>query len=98
VRNSVLGHTYCPYGSAEWLYPQPWLRRQDAKDQLVLRLAGAGSEAAIATRLSQLRPMFADHVSRGLIQPLAVEWVKTSDLRTNPRTGKLMRLLDERGA
>ncbi|QUQ65618.1 phenylacetate--CoA ligase family protein [Kutzneria sp. CA-103260] len=74
------------------------LRRRDSKDQLVLRLAGTGSRDSIASRLSEVRPMFADHVRRGLIQPLAVEWVKTTDLHTNPRTGKLVRLLDERGA
>ena len=73
------------------------LRRQEAKDQLVLRLAGTGHTEPIAERLCQVRPMFADHVRRGLIQPLAVEWVKTTELRTNPRTGKLVRLLDERG-
>ncbi|MFB9908383.1 phenylacetate--CoA ligase family protein [Allokutzneria oryzae] len=79
------------------------LRRRAAKDQLVLRLAGdvVGTDKlteAIAARLDETRPMFADHVARGLIQPLAVEWVGTTELTTNPRTGKLVRLIDERGA
>ncbi|MBP2471284.1 phenylacetate-CoA ligase [Crossiella equi] len=79
------------------------LRRRDAKDQLVLRLAGAvrGQEElaeAIAAGLDQARPMFADHVAKDLINPLAVEWVGTTGLTVNPRTGKLVRLLDERGA
>ncbi|SDM84968.1 phenylacetate--CoA ligase family protein [Allokutzneria albata] len=79
------------------------LRRHEAKDQLVLRLAGdvtdtAALSKAIAARLDETRPMFADHVARGLIQPLAVEWVGTAGLTTNPRTGKLVRLIDERGA
>lgn len=79
------------------------LRRKDAKDQLVLRLGGTvtGQEElakAIAVSLDELRPMFADHVERGLIQPLAVEWAGPDGLKINPRTGKLVRLLDERGA
>lgn len=78
------------------------LRRKEAKDQLVLRLGGTvtGEEQlakAIAARLDEVRPMFADHVAKGLIQPLAVEWAGPNGLTVNPRTGKLVRLIDERG-
>lgn len=75
------------------------LRRVDAKDELVVRVVAAGGidAGAIAARLADVRPMFADHVRRGLIQPLAVEAVRAGDLVTNPRTGKLIRLVDERG-
>ncbi|MDH6114446.1 phenylacetate-CoA ligase [Kitasatospora sp. MAP12-15] len=81
------------------------LRHHDERDQLVLRLAGptgAGEQAkavlegALAARLAQTRPMFADHADRGLIHPLAVEWVGPGALAVNPRTGKLVRLVDER--
>ncbi|MFJ3234029.1 phenylacetate--CoA ligase family protein [Streptomyces sp. NPDC086787] len=84
------------------------LRHRDERDELVLRLAQAvtASEASqddrdrlgerIAGRLDELRPMFADHVRRGLVHPLAVEWADADGLTVNPRTGKLVRLVDER--
>ncbi|RAG81760.1 phenylacetate--CoA ligase family protein [Streptacidiphilus pinicola] len=50
----------------------------------------------IARRLCQARPMFDEQARRGLIHPLAVEWVGAQDLTVNPRTGKLVRLIDER--
>ncbi|MGF1429524.1 phenylacetate--CoA ligase family protein [Kitasatospora sp. LaBMicrA B282] len=80
------------------------LRHHDGLDQLVLRLADNAPAAAgrpelartLADRLERSRPMFADHVARGLIHPLAVEWVGPDGLSINPRTGKAIRLLDER--
>ncbi|MER5639086.1 phenylacetate--CoA ligase family protein [Kitasatospora sp. NPDC002227] len=81
------------------------LRHRDERDELVLRLArnSAASEAArtaltaaLAGQLAETRPMFADHAERGLIHPLAVEWVEPDALAYNPRSGKLVRLIDER--
>lgn len=76
-------------------------RRKDAKDELVLRVSGDLGDPetvgkAIAARLDEIRPMFAEHVEAGLINPLTVEWVPASGLAVNPRTGKLLRLIDER--
>lgn len=67
----------------------------------MLRLAAPGGgnpdlERELTTRLGETRPMFADHVRKGLIHPLAFEWVAPDGLAVNPRTGKLVRLLDER--
>lgn len=42
------------------------------------------------------RPLFTDQVARGAIHPLAVEWVGPTGLTVNPRSGKAIRLLDER--
>ena len=85
------------------------LRHRDAKDELVLRLAGtsAGSDPAdpadldrlrraIAVELDAARPTFPEHVRSGMVHPLAVEWVGPDGLTVNPRTGKLVRLMDER--
>ncbi|WP_232247381.1 phenylacetate--CoA ligase family protein [Kitasatospora azatica] len=82
------------------------LRHRDGLDQLVLRLADtappatiegrAAVEATLGEQLAATRPMFADHVARALIHPLAVEWVGPDGLSINPRTGKAVRLLDER--
>ncbi|MFI6844372.1 phenylacetate--CoA ligase family protein [Kitasatospora sp. NPDC050467] len=77
------------------------LRHRAERDELVLRLAAPGGgnpdlEGELTTRLGETRPMFADHVRKGLIHPLAFEWVAPDGLAVNPRTGKLVRLLDER--
>lgn len=75
------------------------LRRVDAKDQLVLRVASTRPDReqlywAISAGVDRISPRFADHVRRGVINPLAVEWV--DELQSNPRTGKTIRLIDER--
>ena len=42
------------------------------------------------------RPMFHDLLAQSLVHPLAVQWVALSALHTNPRTGKLLRVVDQR--
>ncbi|WP_394938155.1 phenylacetate--CoA ligase family protein [Psychromicrobium sp. YIM B11713] len=79
------------------------LRHHDERDRLILRLVGQAADpdgfaTALAARLDSTRPMFADHVARSLIHPLTVEWIEADALLVNPRTGKLIRLLDERAA
>jgi phenylacetate-CoA ligase len=76
-------------------------RRRDAKDELVLRIGGEVSEPerlaeAISTRFDELRPMFGEHVRAGLINPLVVEFVPAGLIKVNPRSGKIIRLVDER--
>ncbi|MFE5564671.1 phenylacetate--CoA ligase family protein [Amycolatopsis japonica] len=76
-------------------------RRHDSKDQLVLRIAGQveGPDrltAAITSDFHALRPMFAEHVDANLIAPLVVEYVRPGELVVNPRSGKVVRLIDER--
>ncbi|SDZ11861.1 phenylacetate-CoA ligase [Amycolatopsis xylanica] len=77
------------------------LRRVDAKDQLVLRFASDATDRAavletLSAQVDEISPRFADHVARGIIQPLAVEWVTPSEIAVNPRTSKVLRLIDER--
>lgn len=78
------------------------LRHASGKDQLVLRLATPAGERleglgeGIARQLDESRPMFGEHVASGQVHPLAVEWVRASELAVNPRTGKMIRLIDER--
>ncbi|MCS7481129.1 phenylacetate--CoA ligase family protein [Umezawaea endophytica] len=74
------------------------LRRRAAKDELVLRVAcdatdRAGITQVIESGVDEISPRFADQVRQGVCLPLAVEW---SALVTNPRTGKLLRVIDER--
>ncbi|MCX4721475.1 phenylacetate--CoA ligase family protein [Streptomyces virginiae] len=86
------------------------VRRWDGRDGLVLRLATApGDEArgpvagdraalaeAVVTELETVRPLYPDSVRAGFVHPLSVEWARHRDLAVNPRTGKLVRVLDER--
>ncbi|MER7987950.1 phenylacetate--CoA ligase family protein [Streptomyces noursei] len=87
------------------------VRRWDGRDGLVLRLAVAGDPttgddgdardlghlaAAIAKEILAARPMYAAEVDAARIHPLAVEWVRHDELVVNARTGKLMRVIDER--
>lgn len=76
-------------------------RRRLGKDELVVRVGanspGTGELASmIADRLAETRPMFADHVQAGLINPVVVQVVRPGELRFNPRSGKLIPLIDER--
>ncbi|MEV8631570.1 hypothetical protein AB0395_07915 [Streptosporangium sp. NPDC051023] len=76
-------------------------RRRDGKDGLVLRLASAGEPPAGLTQqfidaVHAARPMYPEYAAQGFIRPLAVEWVRPSELVTNPRTGKLVQMVDER--
>jgi phenylacetate-CoA ligase len=72
------------------------IRRVDARDQLVLRIAGAAQDVleAVRDQVHLISPRFELQAGRGTVAPLAVEWVTA--LEVNPRTGKTLRLLDER--
>ncbi|MGW3150844.1 MULTISPECIES: phenylacetate--CoA ligase family protein [Streptomyces] len=79
------------------------VRRRDGRDGLVLRLAtgehkhGRGSlgAAVVASVLAQ-RPAYGDATAAGHVNALTVEWVRHRDLAVNSRSGKLVRVVDER--
>lgn len=78
-------------------------RRRDGRDLMVLRLATARQEDippglgdAITAGVSADRPEFAQFVETGQLHPLEVEWVAHRDLVVNPRSGKLVSVVDER--
>lgn len=82
------------------------VRRWDGRDGLVLRLATAPGDddpagleplaKGVVTELETARPLYPDSVRAGFVHPLSVEWVRHRDLAVNPRSGKLVRVLDER--
>ncbi len=77
------------------------LRRWDGRDGLLLRLACDEEPSADVTRrlidaVYAIRPAYPEHVELGNIHPITVEWVRHGDLVTNPRSGKLVRVVDER--
>ncbi|GAA1252614.1 hypothetical protein GCM10009665_49170 [Kitasatospora nipponensis] len=76
-------------------------RRWDGKDGLVLRLGYLEEPPAdLSERLVEAvyaaRPVFPAEAGAGAIHHLVIEWVPRAELVTNPRTGKLVQVLDER--
>ncbi|WP_029002630.1 phenylacetate--CoA ligase family protein [Azorhizobium doebereinerae] len=75
---------------------------QGRLDRMTLRI-GTGDPAAAAAHTAQIsaaiyaaRPMFGELLHKDLVHPLEVEWVSGRELETNPRTGKLRRVIDRR--
>ncbi|BFV55481.1 hypothetical protein KCMC57_up05850 [Kitasatospora sp. CMC57] len=76
-------------------------RRWDGRDGLILRLGYVNEPPAelgrqLVEAVYAARPLFPAEVAAGAIHHLGIEWVPTSELVTNPRTGKLQQVLDER--
>ncbi|WP_155368011.1 phenylacetate--CoA ligase family protein [Catellatospora vulcania] len=76
-------------------------RRWDGRNGLILRLASLdGPPAGLTERLIEAvyeaRPLYPAEVEAGAIHHLQVEWVARDGLVTNPRTGKLVQVVDER--
>lgn len=77
-------------------------RRWDGRDGLILRLGYIEQvpPAELGERLIEAvytaRPLYPAEVELGAIHHLVVEWVPRSELVTNPRTGKLQQVVDER--
>jgi phenylacetate-CoA ligase len=80
-------------------------RRWDGRDGLILRLGYTAEEPPAAELTARLieavhaaRPDYPQYAADGIIHELVIEWVPRGELVTNPRTGKLRQVLDERGA
>ncbi|MEV4556790.1 phenylacetate--CoA ligase family protein [Kitasatospora sp. NPDC049285] len=78
-------------------------RRWDGRDGLLIRLGHtteppAGLLETLRRAVLDARPTYEEEVAVGAIHPLQVEWVPRSELVTNPRTGKLRQVIDERPA
>jgi phenylacetate-coenzyme A ligase PaaK-like adenylate-forming protein len=76
-------------------------RRWDGRDGLVLRLSCAAEPPTDLTgrlidAVYAARPLYPEQVEAGAIHHLSVQWVRQSELVTNPRTGKLVQVVDER--
>ncbi|MBL1102159.1 phenylacetate--CoA ligase family protein [Streptomyces coffeae] len=79
------------------------VRRWADRDGLLLRLAcdtGSGElselAAAVEKAFHAARPMYAEAAAAGHVHPVALTWVRHADLAVNARSGKLIRVLDER--
>lgn len=77
-------------------------RRWDGKDGLLLRLGYTTEQpppeltARLLDAVHAARPDYPQYAADGIIHELVIEWVPRGELVTNPRTGKLRQVLDER--
>ena len=96
----VLDASAKPFGMVSF---QMVVEHDDRRDRCRLRVAVANpalvppnASDAVRDAFYAERPLFEHSVQDGLVHPLAVEWVLPGELHVNPRTGKLVRLLDRR--
>ncbi|MEV4556789.1 phenylacetate--CoA ligase family protein [Kitasatospora sp. NPDC049285] len=76
-------------------------RRWDGRDGLIIRLGHTTEPPAdlletLRRAVLDARPLYTSEVALGAIHPLRLEWVPRAELATNPRTGKLQQVIDER--
>ena len=77
--------------------------QEDERDSLTIRLASAAPQTArdsggkeIAAAFLQQKPILAEAMVKGVVRPLAIEWVEPTRLEVNPRTGKTPVVIDRR--
>jgi len=75
----------------------------DRRDACCLRIAVAAPDARdaqasrrVLEKIYAARPMYPDLVRQSLVHPLTVQWVRLDGLDANARTGKLIRVVDQR--
>ena len=73
------------------------------RDGLTLRVASNAPESAlesgrreILASFSKQKPVLAEAIKNGVVRPLTVEWIESSQMEVNARTGKLMTVIDRR--
>lgn len=82
---------------------QMLLKHFDHKDQMVLKMTGTGLthlaeiEARLLEAFIKEKPGYPELLIKKLIHPLKIEVVRPDQLEVNSRTGKLKRIIDERG-
>jgi len=73
------------------------------RDGLILRIAVGGAakpDGALAKRvidaIHAVRPLYEQFVRERLVHAMKIEWVGIDRLETNPRTGKMRKVIDRR--
>ncbi len=77
--------------------------QENLRDKLTVRLVAtaetsvreAAGKEIVETFLRQ-KPVLGEMVARGVVNPVAVEWITLGELETNPRTGKTRTVVDRR--
>ncbi|KAK1579123.1 AMP-dependent synthetase/ligase [Colletotrichum navitas] len=83
---------------------QAIVTREDRKDLLTVNVVytpateeeTARLKAALREKLNAVRPMFREHVEKGLINALQIKFLKMGELAVNPRSGKTSEVVDLR--
>ncbi len=82
---------------------QMLVTHEKRRDRLTLRLAAgarreirAAAEPEIIAALDQQKPQLKDMAALGTIHPIALDWVSSGELISNPRTGKIRTVVDQR--
>lgn len=77
----------------------------DQRDCCTLRLVTQSPPVQPALMTEQVqqqlyaaRTMFIDLIQQHVVHPLQVQWISAQELKTNPRTGKSLRIIDQRHA
>ncbi|MEV7117307.1 phenylacetate--CoA ligase family protein [Kitasatospora griseola] len=99
VRDVLLAHDPDHHITGMQLVQRRWAGR----DGLIIRLGHTTPPPPALTgtllrAVLDARPTYEDEAAIGAIHPLQIEWVPRSELTTNPRTGKLQQVIDERPA
>jgi phenylacetate-coenzyme A ligase PaaK-like adenylate-forming protein len=75
----------------------------DRLDGLILRVASAGAakpngllSERIISAIHAVRPLYEQFVGEKLVHAMKIEWVGMDQLETNPRTGKMRKVIDKR--
>ena len=79
------------------------ITHQNQKDSALIKIVPnempddpEGLAAKIIETLYTQRSMLKDLVEEGLIAPVSLQWCHDDEIKSNPRTGKVKRVLDER--
>lgn len=77
--------------------------QENLRDKLTLRLVAAADPAACETAGREIvdtflrqKPVLGEMVARGVVNPVAVEWITRAELEVNARTGKTRNVVDRR--
>ncbi|MFI0418950.1 hypothetical protein [Spongiactinospora sp. 9N601] len=76
-------------------------RRWNGRDGLLLRISCASEPPTDLTdqlikAIYAAKPMYPESVTAGTVHPLSIEWAHPSTLAINPRSGKVLPVVDER--
>ena len=79
------------------------ITQENQRDLLIFKLVSSRPAALlrvgtdeILAAFGRLKPVVADFVAKGLVNPVRVEWIGPENLEINSRTGKTRRVIDRR--
>ena len=87
----------------EIVQAQLLITQQDRMDRLTMRLVGNAPRQTleeggreILESLMRQKPLLANMINKGSMLPVQIDWITTSQVEVNPRTGKVRLVIDRR--